>query len=307
MKTTNFSGAAHLGRFCAIAFVLLPAAVWADCAQWDATGGWTLKQNNNIAVSMDLRQTKEVISGAASFVAIEKHSGFQFNGEETRVGSVRGTMKGNQFAIEISYRVGETGVYRGVVNSKGIIEGGVYSKEDPKNGSKQHAWTSSRAMQCTSFAPGSRNPTAGDFSSDVAAAAQDTARTVIPPKPTPVPKTIHHTGPGGTPLDPKNPVQKKMLDSIEARKTQGAPTITANPRTVSIPAGQSEGTTTLTWDGGNAHPYAEVWVKVGDEDETKIVEQGKGSRQVKVKLGKIYLYSLSDSGERLATVTVKTQ
>lgn len=69
--------------------------------------------------------------------------------------------------------------------------------------------------------------------------------------------------------------------------------------------GQSSGTKTLSWDGGPDHPYAEVWVKVNDEDEKFVVEKGKGTREVTVERGKTYLYILSDSGQRLATVTVK--
>lgn len=86
-----------------------------------------------------------------------------------------------------------------------------------------------------------------------------------------------------------------------------AQTIAASPNTVPVGPGQSSGTTTLTWDGGAAHPYAEVWVKVDDNDETFVVEQGKGSRRVTIELGKTYLYILTDFGKTLATVTVTAQ
>jgi len=82
-----------------------------------------------------------------------------------------------------------------------------------------------------------------------------------------------------------------------------APMITASQV---IPTGQT-GQTVLTWDGGKDHPYAEVWVKVDDGDETFVVEQGKGSRQVTVEPGRTYLYILSDAGKRLAAVTVKSR
>ena len=81
------------------------------------------------------------------------------------------------------------------------------------------------------------------------------------------------------------------------------PFITANPADVISPR-RSQGTTTLTWNGGPDHPYAEVWVKVDGADETFIVEQGKGTREVTVELGKTYLFILTDAGQRLATVTV---
>ena len=81
-------------------------------------------------------------------------------------------------------------------------------------------------------------------------------------------------------------------------------TITANPNPVIVPKGQTQGTATLTWDGGNDHPYAEAWVKVDNADETFVVESGKGTRQVTIELGKTYLFKLSDSNELLASVTV---
>ena len=42
-----------------------------------------------------------------------------------------------------------------------------------------------------------------------------------------------------------------------------------------------------------------------DQDEKFVIEQGRGSRQMVVEPGKTYLYILTDSGVRLATVTVK--
>jgi hypothetical protein len=88
---------------------------------------------------------------------------------------------------------------------------------------------------------------------------------------------------------------------------KGAPIITANPSAVSIPAGKTEAESLLSWDGGKNHPYAEVWVKVGDLDEVFVLESGKGRRQIKIEKGKSYLYILTDSGKRLATVTVKSK
>jgi hypothetical protein len=85
------------------------------------------------------------------------------------------------------------------------------------------------------------------------------------------------------------------------------PFIYANPAEVVIAAGQTQRTTTLGWDGGKDHPYAEVWVKVDDADETLIVEQGKGTREVTIEPGKTYLFILTDAGQRLATVTVRVR
>ncbi len=82
------------------------------------------------------------------------------------------------------------------------------------------------------------------------------------------------------------------------------PFIIADNNPVVLPAGRTSGTVTLEWNGGKDHPYAEVWVRVDENDETFIVEQGKGIRNVKVEFGKSYEFKLSDSNVLLASVKV---
>lgn len=85
--------------------------------------------------------------------------------------------------------------------------------------------------------------------------------------------------------------------------TAGSPSV---PHVIAFnKPGQPAGTRTLSWDAGPGHPYAELWVKVGNEDEIFVVEQGKGTRQVTVEPGKEYLYILTDAGKRLATAAIK--
>src|SRR5580765_7827162 len=88
------------------------------------------------------------------------------------------------------------------------------------------------------------------------------------------------------------------------RKLPPAPFIVADNNPVVIPPGQTKGTVTLEWDGGTKHPYAEVWDRVDENDETFIVEQGRGGRNVTVELGKHYVFKLSDSNVLLAQVSV---
>jgi hypothetical protein len=87
-------------------------------------------------------------------------------------------------------------------------------------------------------------------------------------------------------------------------QAQNPPYIKATPNPALAPAGQTSGSTTLEWDGGDDHPYAEVWQQVGDADETFVLESGKGTRQMTVEVGKTYIFKLSDAGELLASVTV---
>ncbi len=95
-----------------------------------------------------------------------------------------------------------------------------------------------------------------------------------------------------------------MSPTTRVHALRAASTITASPNPLTLSAGQSQGTTTVTWDGGIQHPYAEVWVKVDDNNETFVVESGKGKRDVTIELGKTYLFKLSDANELLASVTV---
>jgi hypothetical protein len=87
--------------------------------------------------------------------------------------------------------------------------------------------------------------------------------------------------------------------------TMNVPGIMASPNNIALVNGKGQGKTTLTWDAGADHPNAEVWVKIDDQDETKVVAQGKGTLQVAVVPFKTYVYTLKDAGKTLASVTVK--
>lgn len=85
---------------------------------------------------------------------------------------------------------------------------------------------------------------------------------------------------------------------------RATPYIYAVTNPVVIPPGQTSGNVTLVWNGGKDHPYAEVWVRVDRNDETFIVEQGTGTRNATVELGKNYVFKLSDANVLLASVRV---
>ena len=99
---------------------------------------------------------------------------------------------------------------------------------------------------------------------------------------------------------------KCLVGSITQRAPGGYGALTTVPGILAyIKPGQAAGTKTLSWDAGPEHPYAEVWVKVGDGEEAFVVEQRKGKREITVEAGKTYLYILTDAGKQLATVTVR--
>jgi hypothetical protein len=100
---------------------------------------------------------------------------------------------------------------------------------------------------------------------------------------------------------PKRLISHKGEGPTDAAAPAGVPRIAAFNK-----PGQAS-TQVLTWDAGRDHPYAQVWVKVDGADETKVVEQGKGTREMTVEAGKTYQYILTDSRQQLATTTVKAK
>src|ERR1044071_6847157 len=95
-----------------------------------------------------------------------------------------------------------------------------------------------------------------------------------------------------------------LVSVVASAQERATPYIYALSNPLVIPLDQTRGTVTLVWDGGKDHPYAEVWVRVDQNDETFIVEQGKGTRNAQVELGKSYEFKLSDSNVLLASVRV---
>lgn len=97
-----------------------------------------------------------------------------------------------------------------------------------------------------------------------------------------------------------------LMAGIEtlATVTVGAAPPIATPHIVAtrpyFPPYSATGFVVLTWDAGSDHPYAEVWYKVNNGDQTFLVEQGKGSRQMTVE--RFNTVILTDAGTILSTV-----
>ena len=295
----------------AFGFALPFASVNAQCTQWDVSGKWGIQQSNGYTTMVVLQQSGRTVTGTASYTGktkgpvsgiVEKVNpvtGKVIGDIEPKTsvkhqGAVSGNVDGDNFHLEISWE-GGGGMYNGKIGGDGRIQGTTYDRNHP---SSKADWSSTAAMNC---APGPKAP----------------------------PKVIKSTGkskpevpvttvPSNTPIsklkikdaEPTTASTSAANAPVPATQAQaggkGGATITASPQVVPISA-SGTGTTTLSWNGGADHPYAEVWVKVGDEDEKFVVEQGKGGRKVTVEAGKTYLYILTDAGKRLATVTVKAK
>ena len=235
-KITDWSAIFSIaGKICflfAVAFMLSPSSVEAQCGQWDLSGDWNVVLANGPSVSLkNLTQSLSDYQGPASASSAPV---FQISGKavvlEERIyfnhweGKVFVSMQGDKFIIQITWSSPyvETLVdtFQGTIGPDGKLEGQAFIQAVA--GKMKLSWSSDRPMKCLY-------------------------------------KTVHRLG-----TKPTTP-------------TVIAPMITASETNLVIPSGQTR-QTVLTWDGGKDHPYAEVWVKVDDGDETFVVEQGKGTR-----------------------------
>ena len=270
----------------AVSFVLVLVAVAAlsvisvnaQCQQWLVIGDWAMEQSNAYKVSMHTQQNGTAITGTASYPFVDKKKvgGVfgSFDADTLMTGTVTGNIAGNDYYAEISFTNGGVGVYRGKINAQGIIEGTGYPREKSRDVS---TFFSTRAMSCKSNSPAATTPP-------------------------------HHEGKLANFGKPKNPATAPApkppvnAPASTPRKLPDPPYIFADATRVSI--GKMSGPATLTWDAGNDHPYAEIWVKINGGDEKKVVEKGKGSMQVDARIGTQYTYILTDDGVTLATVNV---
>ena len=187
-------------------------------------------------------------------------------GGRSVAGMAHGTLEGDNFSIQIAWPDNLTGVYKGRILPTGKMNGGTYDRSNPKI---QQAWRTEEPLKCAPAAP--------------AKPFKITSKITLPPSPPP----IRRSG-KARPAKPAPPPPPMKVPGIVASQVIFEPPYPT-------------GFVILTWDGGPDHPYAEVWVKVGEGDETFVVEQGKGERRVTVERNKTYLYILTDAGKTLST------
>ena len=289
-------------------FALLPSPAYAQCKQWDVSGHWVLRQSNTTN-QIDLRQNGTVITGTASFVSTDTRS-------NTIRGDVDGTVKGDHFAVKIYWRNNTIGVYNGTIGPSGRLEGTGYEQRSP---STKVIWFSDRPMKCADAKVGAGAP---DWMKAGQTSPAPTPRGVTPGADDykKLQEAVNKASAQKGSAASMSSVQAGAAAAAEAKAKEKAaaqkapagpppkpPYIAAAPALILIPKMHNHGMTTLIWDGGKRHPYAEIWVSVNGADPTQIVEQGKGTRQVPVERGKTYRYILTDSGEELGSVNVRTQ
>ena len=100
-------------------------------------------------------------------------------------------------------------------------------------------------------------------------------------------------------------IQAQTRDVPDAnRPMKGPPYIFASPSQVRVKPGENYGYTAIMWDGGEKHPYAEVWKQVGGGAPEFVLEKGRGQTGAQIELGKTYTFILTDDKETLDTITV---
>jgi hypothetical protein len=280
----GLGGSFLFGAIC----VLVPSVVEAQCPQWDVSGSWTIQQSDGYTVQINLQQTGKKLTGKASYFYDIRRSGDRTFGAKypSANGSASGNIGGADFYCEIKWETGPVGVYTATVSPGGRIHGTLYDKSNP-NRSKA-TWFSTDLMHC-----GERKTAGSNGSAALNNLTFSVPGPVIAKYQTPQPPAQS---------SPKRVISHKGKGRTDAAAPAAVPNIIAFNK-----PGQTPGTQTLTWDGGPDHPNAAVWVKVDGADETKVVEQGKGTRQVTVEPGKTYQYVLTDAGQQLATTTVKAK
>jgi hypothetical protein len=144
MKTVNsylFSVALKGCLLFGALFTILPSPVKAQCPQWVATGEWRLWQSDGTRVLMKLNQTLDLVKGEAAY---------PIPNSPDRVGEVSGTVKGDNFNVQIVWKDGPVSIYNGRIGPDGMIEGNAYDEAKPEN--KEPWFSDAKAMRCADTA-----------------------------------------------------------------------------------------------------------------------------------------------------------
>lgn len=244
---------------------LLPIAARSQCANWDARGEHIIFQkNDSLSFVLNIEQNGRVLTGTAKYDAKTGKSGLLGQFDERT--SVVGTVDGTLVGDAFSIQIFWPENLTGVYNGKILPSGRLDGETYDKNNSKiRQTWRSEGVLKCLPPAAPAAPPT--------------------PLRPPPIRRTGRAPKPAAVEPEPLKP-----------------PAIVATRPVFPVPF-QPTGFVVLTWDGGADHPYAEVWVSVNGGEQTFVVEQGKGTRQIPIERGKAYEYVLTDNGKTLATVS----
>ncbi len=221
---------------------LPPSSAQAQCREWHVGFEWSLKQGD-LEVHLRLRQSGNSINGEADHESVKSVDRGPFIGGG-KVVPHKGKVAGTIDGSNITLDM-EWDDGSGGIYTGVIGPTGIIRgtvNVDKEKPTNIWNWVSRKSMFCADKADKKTKPT--------------------PPAAPPQPS-------------PKRLIKSSGKARTEASAPAGVPRIAAFNK-----PGQAS-TQVLTWDGGPDHPYAEVWVKVDGADETKVVEQGKGTREMR--------------------------
>lgn len=131
----------------ALFLALLPISAQAQCANWDASGKWSIKQaGSKYTNDLTLEQKGRVITGLALTLRDTKGGIFIPGGRDTVGGTVDGTIDGDSLSIQIFWSNGLTGVYNGNFLPSGRLDGEAWEKASPNI---RQTWYSVGVLKCT--------------------------------------------------------------------------------------------------------------------------------------------------------------
>lgn len=251
----------------AAVLAFLPISSRAQCStQWGAGGEWQINQHGQKFPLIKLRIQQNggnTLTGTANQTIVTKT---QTSGSFGEHGDITGQVDGSIVGDTFSINIRWNNNTTGVY--KGIIlpSGNIDGRAwEIRSPNVLHTWNSMQRMRCMP-----------------AVEPKVVTPSVEPPKPKPLKA-------GG----------RKVNSEVPPMKVPG---IVVSQ--VLYPfVGSPQGTLVLTWDGGPDHPYAEVWVKVNNGEDTFLIEKGKGFMSVPVERHKSYVFILTDGGKTLSTVS----
>jgi hypothetical protein len=120
----------------AILLVWMPAPVAAQCAKWDASGTWEIKQQGlKYGILVTLQQNGRALNGYAH-ISTNKHYG-PVNAD--------GVIDGDDLTLQIFWQDGSVGVYNAKFLPSGRLDGTGYEKKTPNI---THMWHSQNPLKC---------------------------------------------------------------------------------------------------------------------------------------------------------------
>jgi hypothetical protein len=128
-----------------VPMLILLSGARADCGQWDLSGPWRFTQGES-AVSFDLQQTGNTISGTGQYVMPQREDQYGLPmRRQANPGTVKGTIDGSNFRFTATWEFEAIGEYSGVVDAQGRISGQTYDKNDPE---VTASWQGDHAAKC---------------------------------------------------------------------------------------------------------------------------------------------------------------